>query len=159
LVRRAYSLSCSVLDESDRLLELDSADWVEFYVVLVRETGDPARAPGLTPRLFLLKEGDRLNMGEKITGHYTLEGVGPEDAAVFLATGTGEAPHNYMVWELLRRGHRGPILSACCVRYQRDLGYLGVHQRLMARYSNYQYLPLTTREAPPGGRKVYIQDL
>ena len=41
---------------------------------------------------------------------------------LFLATGTGEAPHNYMLWELLRRGHTGRILSACCVRYRRDLG-------------------------------------
>jgi ferredoxin--NADP+ reductase len=159
LVRRAYSLSCSILDDADRLLDLESEDWVEFYVVLVRETGDADRAPGLTPRLFLLNEGDRLNMGERITGHYTLETVRPDDAAVFLSTGTGEAPHNYMIWELLRRGHRGPILSACCVRYKRDLGYLGVHERLMARHSNYLYLPLTTREALPGGRKVYIQDL
>lgn len=159
LVRRAYSLSCSILDDNEQLLDLESAGWLEFYVVLVRETGDPNRAPGLTPRLFTLREGDRLNMGEKITGNYTLEPVKPDDAVVFLSTGTGEAPNNYMVWELLRRGHRGPVLSACCVRYRRDLAYLATHERLMARHANYQYLPLTTREAPPGGRKVYIQDL
>ena len=62
-------------------------------------------------------------IGEKITGNFTLDPVKPEDAVIFLATGTGEAPHNYMLWELLRRGHRGRILSACCVRYRRDLGY------------------------------------
>ena len=33
--------------------------------------------PALTPRLFLKGEGDRLYMGRKFTGHYTLEGVEP----------------------------------------------------------------------------------
>ena len=78
---------------------------------------------------------------------------------VFLSTGTGEAPHNYMLWELLRRGHQGRILSACCVRYRRDLGYLAIHEELMRRYPNYTYLPLTTREADTVEHKVYIQDL
>ena len=101
---------------------------------------ETASRPALTPRLFMLKEGDRLYLGEKITGHYTLEPVKPGDTVVFLATGTGEAPHNYMLWELLRRGHQGRILSACCVRYRRDLGYLAIHEELMRRYPNYTYL-------------------
>jgi ferredoxin--NADP+ reductase len=85
--------------------------------------------------------------------------VRPDDNVVFLATGTGEAPHNYMLWELLRRGHTGHILSACCVRYRRDLGYVATHEELMRRYPNYTYLSLTTREADTVKHKVYIQDL
>jgi ferredoxin--NADP+ reductase len=64
-----------------------------------------------------------------------------------------------MLWQLLRRGHTGALLSACCVRYRKDLGYLSVHQELMRRYSHYQYVSLTTREADTIDRKVYIQDL
>jgi ferredoxin--NADP+ reductase len=157
LVRRAYSLSCSVLDDDSKLLELNGKDWIEFYIVLVRSA--EKKPPALTPRLFMLKEGDRLFLGEKITGHYGLEGVKPTDTVVFLSTGTGEAPHNYMLWELLRRGHAGRILAACCVRYQRDLGYHALHQELMRRHPNYTYLSLTTREAVNLGQKVYIQDL
>jgi ferredoxin--NADP+ reductase len=156
LVRRAYSIGCPVLDDDGRLLVLEATDWLEFYIVLVRES---EQAPALTPRLFLLKEGDRLNMVEKITGHYTLDPVRPGDSVIFLATGTGEAPHNYMLWELLRRGHEGRILSACCVRYRRDLAYLPVHEELMRRHANYTYLSLTTREAETVRHKVYIQDL
>jgi ferredoxin--NADP+ reductase len=159
VVRRAYSLSCSILGDDARLLDLDATDWLEFYIVLVRETEDPARAPGLTPRLFMLRDGDRLQVGERVTGHFTLDGVKPTDAVVFLSTGTGEAPHNYMLWELLKSGHRGPILASCCVRYARDLGYLPVHERLVRDYSNYAYVPLMTREPGAGGKKVYIQDL
>src|SRR5262249_55277258 len=78
---------------------------------------------------------------------------------LFLATGTGEAPHNYMLWELLRRGHKGKMLSACCVRYRRDLAYLKTHHVLMERHPNYKYLALTTREPDTVGNKVYIQEL
>ncbi|HJT75565.1 MAG TPA: ferredoxin--NADP reductase [Gemmataceae bacterium] len=157
LCRRAYSISCSVLDDDNRLLEA-GRDYLEFYIVLVRRAEGPV-APALTPRLFLLKPGDRLFLQEKITGHFTLDPVQPGDTVLFLSTGTGEAPHNYMLWELLRRGHTGRILSACCVRYRRDLGYLAVHDELMRRHPNYTFLGLTTREADTVNHKVYIQDL
>jgi ferredoxin--NADP+ reductase len=158
LVRRAYSISCSVLDERGQLLDIDKTDWLEFYIVLVRES-EREKPPGLTPRLFMLRDGDRLNIVDKITGHYTLEQVHPGDSVLFLSTGTGEAPHNYMLLELLRRKHEGKILAACCVRYRRDLAYLATHQELMKRYPNYRYLSLTTREADTIQHKVYIQDL
>jgi ferredoxin--NADP+ reductase len=159
LARRAYSISCSVLDDDGKLLDRERADWLEFYIVLVRDTGNPAAAPALTPRLFLLREGDRLFLQEKITGHFTLDPVQAGDTVLFLSTGTGEAPHNYMLWELLRRGHSGRMLAACCVRYRRDLGYLPIHEELMRRHPNYTFLSLTTREAETVTRKVYIQDL
>jgi ferredoxin--NADP+ reductase len=154
LVRRSYSISCPILDAGGRLLT--PAGWLEFYIVLVCEAENP---PGLTPRLFHLREGDRLHLGEKITGQFTLDPVRPGDTVLFLSTGTGEAPHNYMPWELLRRGHAGRILAACCVRYGRDLAYLAEHQELMRRYPNYTYLSLTTREPDTVGGKLYIQDL
>jgi ferredoxin--NADP+ reductase len=158
LIRRAYSISCSVLDDTgDNLMVLEKTDWLEFYIVLVRDS-DKEKPPALTPRLFMLREGDRLNVVDKITGHFTLEGVKPTDSILFLSTGTGEAPHNYMLWELLRRGHQGKILAACCARYRRDLGYLPIQQKLMSRYPNYKYLSLTTREPDTIHQKVYIQD-
>ncbi|MBL8794190.1 MAG: ferredoxin--NADP reductase [Planctomycetia bacterium] len=159
LTRRAYSISCPLLGEDGQLVPDASRNgWLEFYIVLVRDSGKE-KPPALTPRLFNLREGDRLNMVEKITGHFTLDPVKPGDAVVFLSTGTGEAPHNYMLWDLLRRGHDGPILSACCVRYKKDLAYLAIHEELMKRYPHYKYLSLTTREADTVQHKVYIQDL
>ncbi len=157
VVRRAYSISCPVLGEDNQLFDFDSVDWLEFYVVLVRNSGK-SQGPALTPRLFTLKEGDRLVLGTKITGHYTSDPVKPGDNVIFLSTGTGEAPHNYMVWELLRNGHQGKILSVCCVRHKTDLGYLDVQETLMDNYENFMYLWLTTRE-PKIMKKMYIQDL
>jgi ferredoxin--NADP+ reductase len=158
VVRRAYSISKSILmDDQSQLSEL-SKEYLEFYITLVRE-GSNDKPPALTPRLFMLREGDRLSVGEKITGHYNLEVVKPDDTVLFLGTGTGEAPHNYMTWELLTNGHRGKILQACCVRMKRDLAYLASHQQVMAKYPAYQYLALTTREADTISHKIYIQDL
>ena len=157
LVRRSYSISHSIYSEPGVLRDMALDDWLEFYIVLVRENPD-GRVPALTPRLFTLQEGDRLNIGEKIAGHFTIDPVGPDDNVVFLGTGTGEAPHNSMLWDLLRRGHRGRILSACCVRFRKDLGYLATHEALMRQFPNYRYLPLATRE-PGLTKKVYIQDV
>lgn len=157
IVRRAYSISSPIIDEAGQLIDREKADWIEFYIVLVKQ-GRPDKPPAFTPRLFMLREGDRLELGRKFTGHFTLAGVKPDDTVLFLSTGTGEAPHNYMLWQLLSEGHRGKILGACCVRYRADLGYLNTHLELASRYPNYTYVPLTTREAG-SSRKVYIQDL
>ena len=95
-------------DEPGTLYDPASTDWLEFYIVLVRENPD-GRVPALTPRLFALEEGDRIQLGEQITGHLHARAPVKDRATrvVFLGTGTGEAPHNYMLWELLRRGHTG----------------------------------------------------
>lgn len=157
VVRRSYSISNSIYSEPGKLRDMTQDDWVEFYIVLVRENPD-GRVPALTPRLFALSSGERLSMGEKIVGHFTVQPVQPGDTAIFLGTGTGEAPHNSMIWDLLSRGHTGTIVHACCVRLKKDLGYLSIHKTLMHQFPNYKYLPLTTRD-PGVTKKCYIQDL
>ncbi|HTI51301.1 MAG TPA: hypothetical protein VL475_10130, partial [Planctomycetaceae bacterium] len=82
VVKRAYSISFPILDDAQRLLRRTDCDFLEFYVVLVRET--PGTPPALTPRLFGLAPGDRLFVGPKITGHYTLAPVVQGQDIVFL---------------------------------------------------------------------------
>lgn len=156
LVRRSYSISSPIFDEDGYLHDPATSKTLEFYIVLVPPTAD--HIPGLTPRLALCGPGDRIYVGPRIVGRYTLAPVrDPESTVVFLATGTGEAPHNAMVTELLRKGHHGPIVSVVCVRYRADLAYLDTHRRLEERFPNYHYLPLVTRE--PDTEKLYIQDV
>jgi ferredoxin--NADP+ reductase len=158
VARRSYSISHPVLD-GQRALLAEQNEWLEFYITLVRQSSKVV-APALTPRLFMIRQGERIFLGEKIAGAYTLDPVQPDDTVIFLGTGTGEAPHNYMLWDLLRRGHRGRILSASCVRYRRDLAYLEMHKQLMETFPQYTYIPLTTREAEVQDKgKVYVQDL
>ena len=144
VLKRAYSFSCSMVDENGSLRRPDEFSYFEFYIVLVRQ--GEKHPPGLTPRLFGLAAGDRLFVGPKATGHYTLDLVQPDDNIVMAATGTGEAPHNAMVAQLLSTGHRGQVITVICVRNRHDLGYEETHRQLEQAYGNYRHLQLTTRE-------------
>jgi ferredoxin--NADP+ reductase len=132
-------------------------DEVEFYIVQVK--ADQEEIPALTPRLFLKGVGDRLFRGRKFTGRYTLDGGEPTDNIVFLSTGTGEAPQNKMTNELLRDGHSGEILNLVCVRYLKDLAYLEHQDAVEAKFANYRYKVLTTREPDDLANKRYLQGL
>jgi ferredoxin--NADP+ reductase len=157
VVKRAYSISSSVLGENGELLRPEDENYLEFYIVLVRDA--ERRPPALTPRLFAMQTGSRLFVSEKITGTYTLDHVRPDDTVLFMATGTGEAPHNKMLLELARASHSALIASIVCVRFRSDLGYFDNHQKLVARLPNYCYIWLTTREQENLQNKLYIQDL
>jgi ferredoxin--NADP+ reductase len=164
LSKRAYSISCSLVDDAGTVRRVQDFPYLEFYVALVRHAA--RRPPALTPRLFALAPGSRLLVEPRAIGHYTLAGVPDEADIVFFATGTGEAPHNAMIAELLASGHRGRIASAVCVRERRDAAYEPVHRELARRYENYHYLVLTTREPenlyrthPHYVGKQYLQDM
>ncbi len=147
IVRRAYSISCPILDANSQLAPCDEIDYLEFYITLVRRAGsEDQKPPVLTPRLFLKNAGDRMVVESRIVGHYTLGDIDPQHTVLFIGTGTGEAPHNAMLTHLLRHGHTGKIIHATSVRNQHDLGYAAEHAVLAARYANYRYIPLTTRE-------------
>lgn len=167
LVRRSYSISSPMFNgddwqgdqtpgRTDDLAGNTDLDEIELYIVLVEPEDD--FVPGLTPRLALKKVGDRIFMGRKMAGRYTTAPLtDPTDTAVFLSTGTGEAPQNPMIIELLKRGHTGPIVSIVTARHWSDLAYVDKHRALEARFANYRYLPLPTRE--PDVPKRYIQDV
>lgn len=156
MVRRSYSISSPIFDEHGYLVDHAEMDDVELYIVWVRPSG--GNVPALTPRLALKHVGDRIYLGPKVAGRYSLAPVvDPSCAVLFCATGTGESPHNAMIVELLRKGHHGPILSAVSVRYRSDLAYLDEHRQLEERYPNYSYLAVPTREADVPKR--YMQDL
>ena len=156
LIRRSYSISSRIFDDYGYLTDENGLDELEFYIVLVPPTDD--NTPELTPRLALKRPGDRIYLGPKVAGRYTLDAVtNPAGTVMFFSTGTGEAPHNAMATELLRKGHHGPIVCAVSVRNSVDLGYLETHRELERRHQNYHYLPMPTRE--PDIAKRYIQDL
>ncbi|OGL60174.1 MAG: hypothetical protein A3J27_02470 [Candidatus Tectomicrobia bacterium RIFCSPLOWO2_12_FULL_69_37] len=162
LGRRAYSVSHPVADPGNGRLAPEGLGYLEFYIVMVAGGGSEP-APLLTPRLFLLNQGDRLYMGEKFTGEYTLEAMADirhrSDAlVVFAGTGTGEGPHNFMIWQLLASGFQGRIASIVCVRYKSDLAYEAIYRRLEKKYPNLSYHTLTTREADTAHQKIYVQD-
>ncbi|MDO8528172.1 MAG: ferredoxin--NADP reductase [Deltaproteobacteria bacterium] len=158
LLRRAYSVSHPMVNaKTGNLYTNAELDFYEFYVALVLHSAPVTTPPRLTPRLFALKAGSRLAYGPKMTGHYNLDGLKPESDVVFFATGTGEAPHNAMVWQLLSEGHKGKIVSSVCTRHRADQAYRAVHEKLEKRYPNYHVIYMATREEDEP--KLYCQDL
>ena len=146
LSRRAYSISCPMLNSEGELAPVNSIDYYEFYITLVRQGDSPEKPPVLTPRLFCLGAGDRVEVQKKVVGHYTLAGISPTDTVLMLGTGTGEAPHNAMTTKLLAEGHVGKVINVTSVRHGVDLAYAVEHKTLMGRFDNYRYLPFTTRD-------------
>ncbi len=167
LSRRAYSISCPLVGDDNRPAPVDAIDYLEFYVTLVRSADSPEKKPPvLTPRLFRMSVGDRIEVQKKITGNYTLEAYGPDDTILMLGTGTGEAPHNAMSATLLAANHRGRVINVTSVRHRVDLAYAVEHATLMQQYPQYRYLPFTTRDPenldsshPDYVGKQYLQDL
>lgn len=159
LVKRAYSIgACVFAPGTRRLIEPEEEDFLEFFVAVVRYSDEDTEAPALTTRLVRLEPGDRMWVGAKVVGLFTLELARQRENFLFCATGTGEAPHDRMIWSLLRNGFDGRLVNVTCARTRSDLAYREIHEELMRRHPDYLYVPLTTREST-GGRKVYIQDL
>jgi ferredoxin--NADP+ reductase len=158
LVLRAYSLSSPILTPNlVRFLEPGEWDGLEFFLSLVVPPEERAqRVPNLTGRLFCLRPGDRLFLADTPMGEYTLDPVRPEENVLFLATGTGEAPHNMMIWDLLRRGHPGRVASIVSARRRADLAYESVHRRLAELVPGYRYTGFSTRDPESDGK--HIQD-
>ncbi len=146
LIRRAYSIASSS----------KQGRYLEFYITLVR-------SGSLTPRLFALEEGERVWLGSKITGTFTLDQAPDDTDVVMVATGTGLAPYMSM----LRTGPAGwqrrrfaVLLGA---RHSWDLGYHGELLTMNRLSPNFHYEPVISRPAeepvPWTGHAGYVQDL
>ena len=128
MIRRAYSIASSSLEKR----------YVEFYLTLIT-------SGALTPRLFALKHGDRVFMGPKASGIFTLDRVAPDKAAVMIATGTGLAPYISMLRTLLVNEDKRRFVVLHGARYSWDLGYRGELESLARLRPNFTYIPSITR--------------
>jgi ferredoxin--NADP+ reductase len=125
LIKRAYSIASSSLE----------GEYLEFYVALVR-------SGALTPRLFALQPADRIWMGSRIVGMFTLDDVDPSHDVVFVATGTGLAPYISMLRSAYRFDAARRTVVCHAARVSWDLGYRTELEALAATYENFHYLPI-----------------
>lgn len=146
MIRRAYSIASSPKETS----------YLEFYVTLVQ-------SGSLTPRLFALKPGDRVHLGKKITGMFTLDEVPEENNLVLIGTGTGLAPYMSMLRDKLECHidlHTVVLLGA---RHSWDLGYRGELIAMQRYCPTFHYYPVVSRPADElvawSGQVGYVQDL
>jgi ferredoxin--NADP+ reductase len=144
MIRRAYSIAS----------ESRADEYLEFYLTVVM-SGE------LTPRLFNLKVKDRLYVGPKAVGVFTLDKA-PGKHILMIGTGTGLAPYMSMLRsELVCNGPRQFVIVHGA-RYSWDLGYRTELVGLARHCGNFHYLPVITRpqEDPTWrGRSGYLQNL
>ena len=146
LIRRAYSIASSSV----------AREYLELYITLVR-------SGGLTPRLFALQPGDRLWLGPKITGNFTLDQAPQESNLVLVATGTGLAPYMSMLRTMLHEAGERRVAILLGARHSWDLGYqseLVTMDRLSPGFSYHSIISRPAEESVPwGGPAGYVQDL
>lgn len=145
LIKRAYSIASSSR----------ATEYAEFYVTLV-SSGE------LTPRLFVLNEGERLFMGQKATGVFTLARVPEGLNALLVATGTGLAPYMSMLRSELVCGGDKRFVVLHGARYSWDLGYRTELSVLAGQCANLIYVPVISRardDATWNGLTGYLQDV
>jgi ferredoxin--NADP+ reductase len=146
LIRRAYSIASSSVAREN----------LELYITLVR-------SGALTPRLFALEPGDRLWLGPKITGRFTLDDAPEEADLVLVATGTGLAPYMSMLRTMLPQGGERRIAVFLGARHSWDLGYQSELMTMARQNPSFTYQTIISRPAeepvPWGGPAGYVQDL
>lgn len=146
LMRRAYSIASSSV----------AREYLEFYITLVR-------SGGLTPRLFALGAGDRVWLGPKITGKFTLDQAPADSNLVLVATGTGLAPYMSMLRTVLHEAGHRRIAVLLGARHSWELGYQSELVTMARLSSSFSFLPIISRPAeepvPWGGMAGYVQDL
>lgn len=145
LIRRAYSIASSSKE----------GEYLEFYVTLVT-SGE------FTPRLYALSPGDRIWVGPKATGLFTLSDVPAKMHLLLVATGTGLAPYMSMLrGELLAEHPDRRVAVVHGARYSWDLGYRAELESLARHHERFVYLPSITRpqEDPDwAGETGYLQE-
>ncbi len=144
LIKRAYSIASSSTDQA-----------VEFYITLVH-------SGQLTPRIWELKIGDRIWMGKKAVGMFTLDQIEPDSNVIMVATGTGIAPYMSMLRSnALKR--KGKILVMQGAANSWDLGYSSELRLLANMFDGFDYYPTITdpEKEPSGwdGDTRFVQDI
>ena len=146
IIRRAYSIASSP----------DETAYLEFYITLV-QSGQ------LTPRLFALKPGDRVFMGTKISGMFTLKDVPTGNNLILVATGTGLAPYMSMLRSDIetRLDHHTVVLLGA--RHSWDLGYRGELIAMQRYCRTFHYIPVISEPEEElvkwSGESGFVQDL
>jgi ferredoxin--NADP+ reductase len=145
MIRRAYSIAS----------ESRADEYLEFYLTIV-SSGE------LTPRLFSLQIRDRLYVGPKAVGVFTLAKAAPHKHILMVGTGTGLAPYMSMLRsELVCNGPRKFVIVHGA-RFSWDLGYRTELIGLARHCKNFHYIPVITRpqeDVTWRGRSGYLQNI
>lgn len=137
LVKRAYSISSSIIDKkSKKLINQRKIKYLEFYINKV-ENGH--KKEQITPKLFNLKSGDRIFCGEKIVGHYFISDRSKYKNIILISSHTGESPNNSIANQLLLEGVNSKIFNINVGNKWKSL-YTDEHVILEKLFPNYKFI-------------------
>ena len=120
------------------------SDTLEFFIVRV-EDGE------LTPRLWKLEEGDKIDVSAKATGSFTLSHAPDSESIWLVATGTGLAPYIAMLRQEEIWTRYQNVILVHGVRYPSDLAYLDELQQIEHWYANrFHSIAVVSRAEFPG---------
>ncbi len=145
MIRRAYSIAS----------ESRADEFLEFYLTMV-SSGE------LTPRLFTLNLRDRVYVGPKAVGVFTLAKAQPHKHILMIGTGTGLAPYMSMMRSELECGGKRQFVIVHGARFSWDLGYRTELTGLARHCPNFHYIPVITRpqeDVTWKGRSGYLQNI
>lgn len=146
MIKRAYSIASSSR----------SKEYLEFYITLVR-------SGALTPRIFALKIGDQIGIGQRCVGMFTLDQVPAGKNIILIATGTGVAPYISMLRTNALESDKGKIAVIHGAANSWDLGYSSELTLLQSISSKFSYIPTIVHPdlepAPWNGHAMLVQDL
>ena len=128
IIKRAYSIASSSV----------AREYLELYIAMV-----PSGA--LTPRLFALRPGDKLWLGEKFKGMFTLNEVPNDQNVIMISTGTGLAPYMSMLRDHLVCGGSQQFAVLHGARHSWELGYRAELRTLDRHCPNMTYIPSISR--------------
>lgn len=146
MIKRAYSIASSSITN----------EYLEFYITLVR-------SGALTPRIFNLKIGDRIELGKKIVGMFTLDQVPDGKNIILIATGTGVAPYISMLRSNALHSGKNKIAVIHGAQNSWDLGYSSELNLIQTMSDKFVYIPtiLAPEQEPVEwmGETRFIQDI
>lgn len=127
-IQRAYSIASSPLLK----------DYLEFNIVMVDDGA-------LTPRLALIKPGDKVWLSPRVSGKFTIKNVPDEANIVFVGTGTGIAPFVSMLqtYPPSQKKRKHAVFQG--VRRTMDLAYRSELWTMDRVCDNFNYFPMVSR--------------
>lgn len=128
MLRRSYSI-CSSCKQTDI---------IEIYASLL-DHGE------LTPRLFNLRQGSRLFVGDRARGKLTLDGIPAEANVLLVATGTGLGPYISMLRSFVSNIPVRRIALIQGTRHSIGLGYRDEIEAYAASNEKLIYLPVVSQ--------------
>ncbi len=145
-VMRAYSIASSS----------KKREFLEFYIGLVH-------SGSLSPRILKLKVGDRLFLGPKFKGMFTLSQVPEDFNAVLIATGTGVAPYMSMIRTEVAQKLNRKLAVFHGAYHTVDLGYHSELSTLADMSDDFIYIPTLSHAKeevmPWHGEEGFVQKL